>query len=265
MTWCYLMIHGLVSGLGAWLGWRTRRLGAWRTIAALLAATLLMALRVYLHGHPEHEQHLLRLSEDYVYFTSWDVPVTVFLLVALAARLRGGRLRRLVLISVAMLAPLFVWDSLSACLLPDYTMGAQFDSDGVCLQATDYSCGPAAGVTLLRLLGQDATEGELAELSLLKPDRGVTALELCRGLTIMLRPTGRRAVIHQLPAEELDRQAPPFLAQLRRRGNRAHCVVLLAALEDCVILADPASGQYAQPRGVFLREWTGIAIRVEPE
>jgi len=37
--------------------------------------------------------------------------------------------------------------------------------DGVCLQNTDYTCGPAAAVTALRKLGLPAEEGEIAALS----------------------------------------------------------------------------------------------------
>src|SRR5208282_4321500 len=38
-------------------------------------------------------------------------------------------------------------------------------TDGVCLQTTDYTCGPASAVTALRKLGLPANEGEIAILS----------------------------------------------------------------------------------------------------
>jgi hypothetical protein len=39
------------------------------------------------------------------------------------------------------------------------------DADGICLQSTDYTCGPAAAVTALRRLGFAAEEGEVAILA----------------------------------------------------------------------------------------------------
>ncbi len=264
MAWLYLTINGVLSAFAAWFGWRSRRFEVRRCAAFFIAAALLMALRTYLHAHPEYEQYLLGLSDNYVYFTGWEVPLVVFMLFALGSRLETQRVRRLLFLSLGMCAPLFLWDSVALCVRPDYTMPAQVDRDGVCLQATDYSCGPAAGATLLRALGTDATEAEMAELCLLKPGQGVTALELCRGLNIALRAVERRAAIRHLATNEPDLLPVPFLAELERPGTRTHCVVVLAVLDDCAILADPARGQYVQKRSEFEREWTGLAITAEP-
>ena len=38
----------------------------------------------------------------------------------------------------------------------------QINADGVCIQTTDYTCGPAAAVTALRKLGLPAEEGKIA-------------------------------------------------------------------------------------------------------
>jgi predicted double-glycine peptidase len=264
MAWFYLMINGAVSGAAAWFGWRTRSMRAWKFILCLLAAGAMMGLRIFLHAHPEYEQHLLMLSDDYVYFSAWEVPLVVLMTVALAGRLQHKRPRRLVVLSLGLLAPLFLWDSFSACLQPEYAMAAQFDGNGVCRQATDYSCGPAAGVTLLKLFGRTMSEGEMAELCVLKPGKGVTVLELCRGLNIALRPTGRHASVRRVEGRQLGELPVPFLAELKREGSLPHCVVVLAALEDCVILADPAYGQIVGDRAGFLREWTGVAITARP-
>jgi hypothetical protein len=40
----------------------------------------------------------------------------------------------------------------------------QIDPEGVCLQTTDFTCGPAAAVTALRQLGVQSREGEMAVL-----------------------------------------------------------------------------------------------------
>jgi hypothetical protein len=44
-------------------------------------------------------------------------------------------------------------------------MATRLDTDGVCLQSSDYTCGPAAAVTALRRLGLPAEEGRIGILS----------------------------------------------------------------------------------------------------
>ena len=264
MAWFYLIINGALLGIAAWFGARTRSFKTPRLVLCLLAAAALMALRMFLHARPEYEQYLLLLSDDYVYFTTWEVPLVVLMAVALAVRLQSKRARRLVTLSLVLLAPLFLWDSFSACFQPDYAMAAQFDRNGVCRQATSYSCGPAAGVTLMKHLGTTMSEGEMAKLCVLKPGKGVTVIELCRGLNIALRRRGRGASVRQFARSQLDDIPVPFLAEIRREGSPDHCVVVLAVLEDCVIVADPAIGQLAEDRARFLRDWSGVAITTEP-
>ena len=263
MAWFYLIINAALLGVAAWLGTRTRGLKTWKLALFLLASALMMGLRMFLHARPEYEQYLLLLSDDYVYFATWEVPLVVLIAVALAVRLQSKRAQRLVMLSLCLLVPLFLWDSFSTCLQPDYAMAAQFDGNGVCRQATDYSCGPAAGVTLLRHFGTEMSEGEMAKLCVLKPGKGVTVIELSRGLNIALRRSGRRAAVRQLTRSQLDEVPVPFLAELRRKGSPNHCVVVLAVLEDCVILADPATGQIVDDRARFLRGWSGVAITTE--
>lgn len=264
MAWFYLIVNGVILGVAAWFGARTRSLKPWKLVLCLLAAATMMGLRMFLHARPEYEQYLLRLSDDYVYFSTWEVPLVVLMAVALAVRLQSKRARRLVMLSLGLLAPLFLWDSFSTCVQPQYAMAAQFDANGVCLQATDYSCGPAAGVTLLKLFNTEMSEGEMAKLCVLKPGKGVTVIELARGLNIALRRIGRRASVRRLTDGQLDEIPVPFLAELRRKGSPNHCVVVLAVLEDCVVLADPAIGQLVDDRARFLRRWSGIAITTEP-
>lgn len=47
-------------------------------------------------------------------------------------------------------------------LRPDWNTFADRWADGVCLQSSEASCGPAAGATLLRHFGREVTERELA-------------------------------------------------------------------------------------------------------
>ncbi len=53
------------------------------------------------------------------------------------------------------LAPAFNWKYLAS-------LNTKIDRNGICLQSTDYTCGPAAAVTALRRLDIVAEEGQLA-------------------------------------------------------------------------------------------------------
>src|SRR5205809_4445767 len=83
------------------------------------------------------------------------------------------------------LAPAFNHDELEG-------LKTRIDSDGVCLQNTDYTCGPAAAVTALRRLGLPAGEGELAILSHNSAAMGTPPDVLCRALQQRYRRDGLR-------------------------------------------------------------------------
>lgn len=264
MAWLYLAINALLLTLAGILGWGSRRLRPRPYAVCLAAAAALLVFRSYLHAHPEHEQVLLGLSDDYVYLAGWDAPLAVWMVFALAARLQNARFRRCVCWALALAGPLFAFDSLALCFQPDYTMPARFDQAGVCRQGTDYSCGPAAAVTVARAAGKTISEGEMASLCLLRPRKGVTALELCRALNIALRPTRQRATIRRLRPDQIDGVRLPFLAEVRRGGASEHCVVVLEVRAGKLIVGDPAQGRYSTSREDFLSDWTGLAITVEP-
>jgi hypothetical protein len=77
---------------------------------------------------------------------------------------RGGDRRALVLLLVAFVGGMSIWPYLAPVfnrrLLTSLT--TQINRDGICLQSTDYTCGPASAVTALRRLGLSAEEGQLA-------------------------------------------------------------------------------------------------------
>src|SRR5690349_2126925 len=60
-----------------------------------------------------------------------------------------------------------VWPFLAPAFNRSYLAGltTKVDGNGICLQTTPYTCGPAAAVTALRKLGFPAEEGEIAILA----------------------------------------------------------------------------------------------------
>lgn len=264
MSWYYLTLNTVALLTAGWLGWQTRNLRPARAGVWFVGALLLILVRSFLAAHPEYEQHLLWLSDDYLHFANWDAVPAVFLAVALGARLHTSCARRIVFLSLILLSPVFLWNNIVGCFRPDYAMAAQFDANGICRQATRYSCGPAAAVTLSRLAGIEISEGRMARLSLLKPGEGVTALELCRGLNLALRPIGARASVQRVTDGGFGALQAPFLAELVRPRGARHCVVVLELRPGSVLVGDPARGRYACPTADFLEEWTGVAITVDP-
>jgi len=88
--------------------------------------------------------------------------VTTLILTTPLSRLPQKRDRAL--ISYLMAAIVFlvsVWPFLTPAFNRNQLAGLQtrINGDGVCLQNTDYTCGPAAAVTALRKLGLPAREG----------------------------------------------------------------------------------------------------------
>ncbi len=264
MELVYLSIYLLVLTAAALAGWSASRLPARRFILCLSGAAGLMLMRAFLLARPEYEQHLLFLWNDYVYFAAWGGPPAVLMAFAMAGRLEGVRMRRAIVVALILIAPLFIWETVSVCLRPSYAMPARFDENEVCLQSTSHSCGPAAAVTLLHSMGKSVSEGEMANLTLLRPGQGVTALELTRGLNVVLRSGGWRARIDRLDEQELGWQHRPFMAELRKPGGRFHCVVVRQVNSDSVVVADPAYGEKVVDMAEFLGEWTGIAISAVP-
>jgi len=259
----YLVANAAMLVLSGALGWRSRRAG-WTRIGPWIGRAVGLAVRVFLHGHPEVEQHLLALSDDYLYFATWEGPLVAFVAVALAARLRTQSVRRLALAALVLLTPWLLWYNVVLCLQPWYAMPGRLHDGAVYRQGTDYSCGPAAGLTLLRAAGVEASEGEMANLCLLRPGKGVSELELCRGLNVALRQRHRRATIRRAAPDELDSLPTPFLARTQRHGGAPHCVAVLAVRDDEVVVADPAQGRFVCARDDLLSEWTGLAITLDP-
>ncbi len=55
------------------------------------------------------------------------------------------------------------------------TLQTRINGEGICLQNTDYTCGPAAAVTALRKLGLPAEEGRIAIASCTSSETGTPA------------------------------------------------------------------------------------------
>jgi hypothetical protein len=130
-------------------------------------------------------------------------------------------------------------------------------ADGVCLQTSDYTCGPAAAAALLHWYGISATEREMAELCGTRAGFGGTSeCGLMRGLRRKLAGDGR-PWIRRCSYEEL---TAPSLVSLRHVWLQGHCTMVVDVGDEGVTLVDSQSGRCWLPRERFERAWTGSAI-----
>jgi hypothetical protein len=164
------------------------------------------------------------------------------------------------LLFATALCGIAVWATVRPVVSPTPACRDQWQ-DGVCIQTQPSSCSAAAGATLLRHYGIDATEEEMAGLCLTSP-KGTTVQGLLRGLAIKTKRTAYRPVLLQLSLEDL--QSPKNLPAITNvvltkrvdeRDSRysqkwgwqigvPHAVVVIAFPGDGrVLMADPSVGR----------------------
>lgn len=137
-----------------------------------------------------------------------------------------------------------------------------FTPNGVCLQNTDYTCGPAAAVTALDQLGIDADESDIAMAVRTSPWTGTRIGDLGHYLNTAYRAQGLSCRIRKL--DSLDQLAgigpAPTLVSLKESPILEHCVAVLEVSEHGVTLADPWIGIRTMSPVQFRRQWTGRAL-----
>lgn len=139
----------------------------------------------------------------------------------------------------------------------------QIDTNGICLQSTDYTCGAAAAVTGLRKLGFPAEEGEIAVLARTSLIDGTEPDILAEQLR---RHYGKDGLIAEYKVfkniDEL-KNAGLTLAVTKHSLLEDHFVAVLEVTSDSVILGDPVGGRVTPTREEFLKKWrfTGVVLR----
>ncbi len=134
-------------------------------------------------------------------------------------------------------------------------------SDGVCLQTSESSCGPACAATLLKRLGKTAREKEIARAAFTSRN-GTECWYLARAL--QQHGVSPRFVFNS----DSDKPWPiPAIAGVRLPsvGNTGHFIVVLERQGDEYVIGDPLEGKSvgspAQLRESY--EFTGFFLVVE--
>lgn len=134
--------------------------------------------------------------------------------------------------------------------------------EGVVRQADERSCGYAAAATVLRALGFEASEAEVARAAGAAPGGPASVADIGRAV--------RRWGVTSFPVlgdwEGLLRyfalHPEPVVALVDVGGP--HFTVVTAVEEGAVYLADPSQGHRVWSRQRFLRRWTGVVLFLRP-
>ncbi len=157
------------------------------------------------------------------------------------------------------LVPALIRDQLS-------NLKTRFDSNGICRQTTDFTCGPAAAVTALGRLGLSGDEGELAVLSYSSPVVGTLPACLTSALQKRYGADGLKCSYRRFDSIEQLREAGITLVVVKDAFLLDHCVAVLDVSESGVTVADPVTGAEVVSYQRFEKMWrfAGIVLQRAP-
>lgn len=190
---------------------------------------------------------------------------TALLLAVPASKLK----RKLSALLVASFAALFVIHfSVLPFLLPAFNrntllnISTSFDQFGACIQNTDYTCGPAAAVTALRIYGISAKEGELAIFAHSTSSAGTPPELLCQAIDRLYSSEGIKSNFRSFSSINDIKDHLPLIAVVKFGFLVDHFVTVLQVTDEHVTVADPARGMRIITLENFETDWrrTGITL-----
>jgi predicted double-glycine peptidase len=131
----------------------------------------------------------------------------------------------------------------------------------VCMQSTFSTCGPSSAATILKLLGQTASEQTLARESF--TSRGGTEI------WYMARAFERRGFHASVLIQPLDQLSPPSpaIAGVVLPGGAGHFIAIMSQTVDEVTIGDPMKGKLVVKKP-DLKGWyhfTGFFLVIQPK
>lgn len=214
----------------------------------------------------------LYFTRPFIWFATGRTKfVTLSMAVSMGLTVPLSRLpRRWEQLSVCMvMAGFVIWFSVLPFLVPALikdrlaNLKTRFDSNGICRQTTDYTCGPAAAVTALGRLGLPADEGEIAVLSYSSPVTGTLPTCLTSALQKRYGAEGLRCRYRHFDSIEQLRDAGLTLVVVREAFLLDHCIAILDVSDDAVTVADPVTGARHIPHRQFEKIWRFAGIVLE--
>lgn len=137
------------------------------------------------------------------------------------------------------------------------------DKNGVCMQTTDYTCGPASAVTILRKLGLPAEEGQIAILSCTSGQDGTPTDMLADGLNRQYSASGLSVQCRVFNTVAELKDAGLTLAVVKYGFMVDHWVAVLEVTDSEVVVGDPLGGLDRMSYNDFAKKWRFVGIVVQ--
>jgi hypothetical protein len=253
--------------VGAAAGWWASRRGRWGWIGVYGAARGVIGWAAVEKWFPaEVIAWGLPISlGSGIHAFAWRAAAVAAVLAAPGFRLPSVRERQAVLVGgLVLVALLGARPALSAAHSARELAGLndRWFADGVCRQSTDYTCGPAAAATALRLLGVPAKEGELGILAGTSPAWGTPPDELARVLREQFAPVGLQVGLHTVSSLSELRSMGLVLVTVRFGWFVDHWVCVREVTDEHVVVGDPLVGWERRTHAEFLEGWRHNALKL---
>jgi len=257
----------LIAVLGVFLGrvFSSLRKPYWLLGYFLPLILIAMLILVRCNNVLRFVQPFCWIAAGRVKFVILSLAVTMGLTVPLS-RLPRKCERLLVCILMAVVV---TWFSVLPFLVPALiknhlsNIKTRLNSNGICLQSTNYTCGPAAAVTALGKLGLSAHEGEIAVLSHTSPVAGTLPACLSSALQRRYGPVGLRCRYRRFDSIKQLRNAGLTLAMVRDEFLLDHCLAVLEVSDSTITVADPLAGTELMSHEQFEKIWRFSGIVLE--
>jgi hypothetical protein len=178
-----------------------------------------------------------------------------------------NRIEKAVLLVVA--AGVITWGSVMPFFVPVLIRNdlnkikTKINIDNICVQTTDYTCGPAAAVTALRHLGFSAQEGEIAILSHTSPIVGTLPWSLYKAIQNKYAAEGVECQLRRFDSVGELRGQDVTLVIVRDSFMLDHCVAVLEVGEETITIADPSLGRQKMSHKDFESVWRFYGITLK--
>lgn len=159
--------------------------------------------------------------------------------------------------------------SIWPCLEPVFArnelehLHTMIDADGICLQTTGYTCGPASAVTALRKLGLPAEEGKVAIITETSSKGGTSIDVLTENLQQAYAKDGLTTEYRVFKDIGELKNAGLTLAVVKFGLFVDHFVTVLEVTDTEVVVGDPAEGLRHLSYDEFLKMWRyeGVVLK----
>jgi hypothetical protein len=252
-SWLEPLLAVILALVGAWMGAVSKRLPRQWWLVAFIPPFLVVALVLSVVFSGEWRFVLMAF-------------VAALLLSTPLARLPKWKYRLPVgVFAAAIVCYMSVWPCLAAAASRNQlaALPTRLDGDGVCLQSTKYTCGPASAVTALRRLGLDAQEAELALLARTSRVTGTPADVLASVIQERYGRNGIEARYREFRDLAELKDAGLTLVVVKIGLLTDHWLTVLEVNDHEVVVADPLSGIERLPHERFLGQWRHVGVVVQ--